>query len=363
MAWFGKKKKKQETAEESPQTEQIIPETVKNGKAEAAEEEKPVPAAESKAEKSKEDTRSEKDKSGGLISRLKKGLSKTREVLTTDIDDLFRGKRKVDADLLEEIEELLITSDMGVQTTMKLMEKVGKKSSKISTASELKEVLKTEIRELMKTPDPNLEAGHKPHVIMVIGVNGVGKTTTIGKLAARFSGEGKKVLVAAADTFRAAAVEQLVIWAERAGADIVRHRDNADPAAVAFDAVEAAVSRGKDIVIVDTAGRLHTKVNLMEELKKIRRAVEKVIPDAPHETLLVLDATTGQNALSQARLFNEAMGITGLILTKLDGTAKGGVVISICDTLDIPLCYIGVGEQVDDLQKFDPVRFADALFS
>ncbi len=373
MAWFGKKKKKQETGEETPGNEQAVPAAGKSGKTLESGEEKTFFPEESEAEKSREeassptpvtksDAKSEKDKAGGLFSRLKKGLSKTREVLTTDIDDLFRSKRKVDADLLEEIEELLITSDMGVQTTMKLMEKVGKKSSKISTANDLKEVLKTEIRELIKTPEPGLEAGHKPHVIMVIGVNGVGKTTTIGKLASRFAGEGKKVLVAAADTFRAAAVEQLVIWADRAGADIVRHRDNADPAAVAFDAVEAAVSRGKDIVIVDTAGRLHTKVNLMEELKKIRRAVEKVIPEAPHETLLVLDATTGQNALSQARLFNEAMGITGLILTKLDGTAKGGVVISICDTLDIPLCYIGVGEQVDDLQRFDPVRFADALF-
>ncbi len=375
MAWFGRKKKKQDTLEESPQPEQAMPEAVESGETVEISMEKsvsvPEPQAERKTEEAgadampetKTDTKPDKDKSGGLFSRLKKGLSKTREVLTTDIDDLFRGKRKVDAALLEEIEELLITSDMGVQTTMKLMEKVGKKSARISNAAELKQVLKTEIRELMKKPDTDLENRHKPHVIMVIGVNGVGKTTTIGKLAARFGNEGKKVMIAAADTFRAAAVEQLVIWAERAGADIVKHRDNADPAAVAFDAVEAAVSRGKDVVIVDTAGRLHTKVNLMEELKKIRRAVEKVIPDAPHETLLVLDATTGQNALSQARMFNEAMGITGLILTKLDGTAKGGVVISICDTLNIPLCYIGVGEQVDDLQRFDPVRFTDALFS
>ncbi|HHC24216.1 MAG TPA: signal recognition particle-docking protein FtsY, partial [Desulfobacterales bacterium] len=206
------------------------------------------------------------------------------------------------------------------------------------------------------------KATAKPHVVMIVGINGVGKTTTIGKLAAKSSDEGKKVLIAAADTFRAAAIEQLVIWAEKAGADIVRHRDNADPAAVAYDGVEAAVARGKDIVFVDTAGRLHTKISLMEELKKIRRALSKKIPDAPHEVLLVLDATTGQNALSQVRLFNNAIGVTGIALTKLDGTAKGGIVVSICSTFDIPLKYIGVGEQLEDLHDFDPALFADALF-
>ncbi len=190
----------------------------------------------------------------------------------------------------------------------------------------------------------------------------MGKTTTIVKLAAKAAAENKKVLIAAADTFRAAAVEQLTIWADRAGAEIVRHRENADPAAVAYDSVEAAIARGKDIVFVDTAGRLHTKVNLMEELKKIRRAMSKTIPDAPHEVLLVLDATTGQNALSQAQMFNEAMGVTGIVLTKLDGTARGGIVVSICSTLNIPLKYIGVGEQIEDLQEFDPAQFADALF-
>jgi fused signal recognition particle receptor len=197
---------------------------------------------------------------------------------------------------------------------------------------------------------------------MVVGVNGVGKTTTIGKLAARYSAEGKKVLVAAADTFRAAAVEQLGIWAERSGADIVKHRENADPAAVAYDGVEAAMARGTDVVLVDTAGRLHTKVNLMEELKKIKRSIGKKLPDAPHETLLVLDATTGQNALSQAKLFNDTLEVTGLALTKLDGTAKGGIVVGICSSLKIPLEYIGVGEQIDDLQRFDAVQFTDALF-
>jgi fused signal recognition particle receptor len=197
---------------------------------------------------------------------------------------------------------------------------------------------------------------------MVVGVNGVGKTTTIGKLAARAHRGGRKVLIAAADTFRAAAIEQLAVWAERAGADIVRHKDNADPAAVAYDSITAAVSRGSDLVLVDTAGRLHTKVNLMEELKKIKRTISKVQSDAPHEILLVIDATTGQNGVSQAKLFNEAIGVTGIALTKLDGTAKGGIVVSICHSLGIPLKYIGVGESIDDLQDFDPVKFVDAMF-
>jgi fused signal recognition particle receptor len=201
-----------------------------------------------------------------------------------------------------------------------------------------------------------------PRVIMIVGVNGTGKTTTIGKLAAKATAAGQKVLIAAADTFRAAAIEQVTIWAERAKADIVKHKEMADPAAVAFDAVTAAEARGVDLVLIDTAGRLHTKVNLMEELKKIKRAISKKIPDAPHEILLILDATTGQNALSQAELFNEALGVTGLALTKLDGTAKGGIVIGICDTLKIPLEYIGIGENIEDLQRFDATQFVDALF-
>lgn len=385
MAWFGRKKKNKEkkdtlqkdermpdiSGEEKSGTE--ITETGTSEKEAGKDAPAPNPetdtpetaAAEAESPASDpaltEEMPQQEEKTG-LLFRLKKGLSKTREVLTTDIDDLFLG-RKPDGELLEDIEELLITSDMGVQTTMKLMEKVGKRTAGISSAKELKQVLKSEICALIKEREPLSQNTVKPCVIMVIGVNGVGKTTTIGKLAARFSAEGKKVLMAAADTFRAAAVEQLSIWAERSGADIVKHRENADPAAVAFDAVQAAAARDKDIVIVDTAGRLHTKVNLMEELKKIRRALSKVIPDAPHEVLLVLDATTGQNALSQARMFHKEMGVTGLILTKLDGTAKGGFVISICDSLDIPIHYIGVGEQADDLQPFDPVRYADALFS
>ena len=299
----------------------------------------------------------------GFFKRLKSGLSKTRQILTTDIDDLFTGKRKLDDDLLEELEELLITSDIGVSTAMDLIETIGKKSSSIQDASQLKEFLKKEILKTMGTVATATEVQtEKPHVVMVVGVNGVGKTTTIGKLAARQGAEGKKVLIAAADTFRAAAIEQLSIWADRAGAEIVKHRDNADPAAVAYDSLEAAQARGSDVVFIDTAGRLHTKVNLMEEIKKIKRTVTKKIPGAPHEIILVLDATTGQNALSQANLFNEALDITGLALTKLDGTAKGGIVVGICSTLNIPLKYIGVGEGIDDLQSFDPEAFVEALF-
>jgi fused signal recognition particle receptor len=248
---------------------------------------------------------------------------------------------------------------------MTLMERVQKKSSKIGNAEELREVLKEEILSLISEQEEAPTASpvsDKPKVVMVVGVNGVGKTTTIGKLAARAHDAGEKVLIGAADTFRAAAIEQLSIWAERAGADIVKHKDNADPAAVAYDCMTAAVSRGTNLVLVDTAGRLHTKVNLMEELKKIKRTIGKVRADAPHEILLVLDATTGQNALSQAQLFHEAIGVTQIALTKLDGTAKGGIVVSICQSLGIPLRYIGVGEGIEDLQDFEPEKFIDALF-
>jgi len=299
----------------------------------------------------------------GFFGRLKRGLSKTREILTTDIDDLFTGNRKLDEALLEELEELLITSDIGVSTAMDIMDKISKDASNIKNAHDLKQVLKENIGGIIGLSAPIVETTpEKPHIVMVVGVNGVGKTTTIGKLAARQTARGKKVLIAAADTFRAAAIEQLTIWAERAQADIVKHKDKADPSAVVFDSIEAAHSRNVDIVYIDTAGRLHTKINLMEEIKKIKRTVAKKLPQAPHEILLVLDATTGQNAISQATLFNEALDITGLALTKLDGTAKGGIAVSICSTLNIPLKYIGVGEQIDDLQDFDPEAFVEALF-
>ncbi|MCK4619185.1 MAG: signal recognition particle-docking protein FtsY [Desulfobacterales bacterium] len=316
-------------------------------------------------EKKEEQDNSDSSEKTSFFERLKKGLSKTREILSTDIDELFTGKREIDDSLLEELEELLITSDIGVRTSMELIQKISKKSSKISDANQLKNALKEEMLSLLNLQTPKQipeAASAKPRVIMVIGINGVGKTTTIGKLAAKFNSEGKKVLIAAADTFRAAAVEQLVIWADRADAQIVKHKDNADPASVAYDSIEAAIARGMDVVLVDTAGRLHTKVNLMEELKKIKRIISKKLAGAPHEILLVLDATTGQNALSQAKLFDDALGVTGIALTKLDGTAKGGVVVSICNTLKIQLKYIGIGENIDDLQDFNSKEFVDALF-
>ena len=319
---------------------------------------------EAKQEKQKEEekkiTQAAPKKPVSFMERLKNGLSKTRNSLSTRFDAVFSGNRKIDDDLLEEIEEVLITSDIGVPTTMALMKRIGKNTDQIANADEFKAALKKEMRTLVDFESP-VEFMEKPHVVMVVGVNGVGKTTTIGKLAAKYAAEGKKVLLSASDTFRAAAVEQLEIWAQRAGADIVRHKDKSDPAAVAFDSVEAAMARDIDVVIVDTAGRLHTKVNLMEELKKIKRSIGKKIPAAPHEIFLVLDATTGQNAVSQAQLFDEHIDLTGIILTKLDGTAKGGIVLGICHSLKVPIRYIGIGEGIDDLQKFDPALFVDAL--
>jgi len=305
----------------------------------------------------------DQENSNGFLNRLKKGLSKTHKVLSTDINELFAGNRKIGDELLEELEELLITSDMGVRTTMDLIQSISKKSSEISGADQLKQALKEKILALLNSEKPcPQKITIKPRVIMVIGVNGVGKTTTIGKLAANFSASGQRVIIAAADTFRAAAIEQLGIWAQRAGVEIVKHQEMSDPAAVAYDGIEAAMARGADVVLVDTAGRIHTKRNLMEELKKIKRAISKKLPQAPHEILLVLDATTGQNAISQAELFNDALDVTGIALTKLDGTAKGGIVVSICSTLEIPLKYIGIGEKIEDLQEFDSVRFVNALF-
>lgn len=301
------------------------------------------------------------EKPAGILKNIRSGLSKTRKAFSTGVDRIFSGG-SLDDDMLEDLEELLITSDVGVKTSMEIIENLTEKKSEISSPDDLKQLLKEEILRYVNVESIVQEdSAVKPHVMMVVGVNGVGKTTTIGKLASKLTKEGKKVLIVAADTFRAAASDQLKVWAERSGADIVRHRDNSDPSAVTFDGIDAAIAREVDVVIIDTAGRLHTKKNLMEELKKIKRTVSGKIPDAPHETLMVVDATTGQNALQQAQLFNDAIGITTIALTKLDGTAKGGIVIGITNTLNVPLKYVGVGEQVDDLQMFDPQEFADAL--
>lgn len=300
-----------------------------------------------------------------FFERLKRSLSKTHESIVGRMDALLLGKKQIDTDTLEELEEILITADLGVKTTVDLIRTLEQrlKRDELQDGAALKKALKEEIQlRLMAHASPLVVAGKTPFVILVIGVNGVGKTTTIGKLAAKYTGEGKRVLLAAGDTFRAAAAEQLELWSQRVGADIVRHKEGADPSAVVFDACKAAIGRGCDVLIIDTAGRMHTKVNLMEEMKKIRRVLAREIPDAPHETLLVLDAATGQNALSQAKLFKEAAFVSGVALTKLDGSAKGGVVVAVSHEFALPIRFIGVGESVEDLREFDPAQFVDALF-
>ena len=302
----------------------------------------------------------------GFFDRLKKGLGKTRENLTNKIEKLIIGYADIDDDLLEELEEALIMADVGIDTTEKLMAAVrqGIKKKEINAPEDLKPFLQKEIAAILTEGRAGMKvAAEGPTVLIVIGVNGAGKTTTIGKLASYYKGEGKSVLLAAADTFRAAAIDQLEVWGERSNIPVIKHEEGSDPAAVAFDAVKAAKSRGIDVLIIDTAGRLQTKSNLMQELAKINRVVAREIPGAPHETLLVLDATTGQNAVSQAQLFTKAAPITGIVLTKLDGTAKGGVVIGIKDQLKIPVKWIGVGEGIDDLRPFDAEDFAGALFA
>ena len=299
----------------------------------------------------------------GFFEKLKAGLSKTKKALFGGIEDLFKRFRRMDEDLFDELEELLITSDVGVETTEELLDALREKvkEEKIKEPEEIKKILYAELRSMIGEGD-GLHLSTKPSVILVIGVNGVGKTTSIGKMAAELKSRKKKVIVAAADTFRAAAAEQLAVWCERAGVDLIRQGAGADPAAVVFDTIQAAKSRGADVVIVDTAGRLHNKKNLMDELAKINRVITRELPDADRENLLVLDATTGQNAVIQAREFKEAAEITGLILTKLDGTAKGGIILSIRRELDIPVKFVGVGEGIDDMKPFDPDEFAEALF-
>ena len=303
----------------------------------------------------------------GFFDRIKAGLSKTRSVLAEKLDAVVKVFRPVDDDLLDELEEALILSDLGVDTAAEAVDRLREqvKAGRLRESDQVRDALAEILADMTGGTDPEarqLKLNTVPSVILVIGVNGAGKTTTIGKLAHNLKAEGKSVLLAAGDTFRAAAADQLEIWANRAGVDIVRQTEGADPAAVVFDALTAAKARNIDVVLVDTAGRLQNKANLMKELEKISRVIDKALPGADRETLLVLDGTTGQNALSQAKAFSETAGITGIVLTKLDGTAKGGVVISISHTMGIPVKYIGVGEKIDDLLPFDPADFVRALF-
>ena len=302
----------------------------------------------------------------GFFDKLKKGLNKTRENLTNKIEKLVIGYADIDEDFLDELEETLIMADVGVKTTDKLMTAVRKgiKKKEINSPEDLKPFLQKEIAAILSIgEDTTKEASDGLTVLLVIGVNGAGKTTTIGKLSAYYKAQGKSVMLAAADTFRAAAIDQLEVWGNRTGAQVIKHEEGSDPAAVVFDAVKAAKARKMDVLIIDTAGRLQTKSNLMNELEKINRVIGREIPGAPHETLLVLDATTGQNAISQAELFRKAAPISGVVLTKLDGTAKGGVVIGIKSQLAMPVKWIGVGEGVEDLRPFNPEDFAKALFN
>lgn len=299
----------------------------------------------------------------GFFEKIKNGLSKTRKAMQSTLGGIFSGFSRADDEFFEELEESLILADLGVETAVKAVDRlrVRVKEQKLKDAEEIRAALKEILVEMLSVGDTALRIGTKPSVILVIGVNGVGKTTTIGKLANLLRGSGKKVLLCAGDTFRAAAAEQLEIWSGRAGVEIVRQHEGADPASVVFDAISAAKARGSDVILCDTAGRLHNKANLMNELNKISRIIDRELPEADKEVLLVLDGTTGQNGLMQAKQFKEFAGVTGMVLTKLDGTAKGGIVIAVADTLQIPVKYVGVGEQMDDLMPFSARDFVEAL--
>jgi fused signal recognition particle receptor len=301
-----------------------------------------------------------------LLEKLKSGVQKTREGLVSRLEDVISGKKQIDADLLEELEYTLISADIGVATTEEILERIRERVDRklVGDSEELRGLIREYLLEVLVASErPLAYVDQPPAVIMVVGVNGAGKTTTIGKLAAHLKRDGHSVVLCAADTFRAAAIEQLEVWGDRTETAVIRQKQGADPSAVVFDALQAAKSRAVEYVIVDTAGRLQTKANLMAELEKMRRTAARVIDDAPHEVLLVLDATTGQNGLEQARKFTETSGVTGIVLTKLDGTAKGGIVIAIARELGLPIRFIGVGEKVDDLLPFDPERFIDSLFA
>ena len=371
LGWFKKKKK---TRTEAVPAAEISPEEKQaednNGAGETAYESFPEAIQDAfneeaaRAEPARNEAKSEQK---GLFRRLQEGLKKTRDSFVSRVDILFLGRKEIDAELLDELEEILITADLGVDTTLDLLEEIRLKVSRqeLKDPQALKLVLKDKILALFEGYDETAMQlpGSGPFVIMVVGVNGVGKTTTIGKIANKFTRSGQKVLLIAADTFRAAAIDQLQIWGERVGAEVVARNQGADPSSVIYDGLDYAATKDFDVIIVDTAGRLHTKVNLMEELKKIKRVINKKIAGAPHEVMLILDATTGQNSISQARLFNEAVDLTGLTLTKLDGTAKGGIVVHISHDFNIPIRFIGIGEKLDDLRDFDPVEFIEALFA
>ena len=387
---FFKRNKKEEVKEEIPEVaisqeetnegeEEISTEEVDNAKEETAldasleteekEEEEETIEEESNEEVKEEQLTEErveepKEVKVSLFERLKQGLSKAKQGITDRVDQVLKSYTKVDDELIEEIEEILITADVGVETTMDIIDKLTDaiKTKKITDPQDVKGELKLIIEEILTNDNSTLDVSHSPSIIVMVGVNGVGKTTTIGKLAARYKKEGKKVLIAAGDTFRAAAIDQLEVWANRSGVDIIKHQEGADPGAVIFDSIKAAKARNTDLLICDTAGRLHNKSNLMNELSKVFKIIDREYPEAKREVLLVVDATTGQNAVSQAKSFKQVCDITGIVLTKLDGTAKGGVVLAVKSEVDVPVKLIGIGEKMEDLQDFDAKAFSEALF-
>ena len=368
LGWFKSKKKTSAAVEPEPASVSLQKKAVA---ADAAAETASEADREILDETSKDETPAEQNQVGenrkGLFKRLQERLAKTRHSMVSRVDDLFLGRKQIDAELLDELEEILITADLGVNTTLDLLDDIRNRVSRkeLNDPQALKIALKERILSFFDGyEEAQLQLPESgPFVIMVVGVNGVGKTTTIGKIANKFARSGMRVLLVAADTFRAAAIEQLKVWGKRVGADVVAKEQGVDPSAVIYDGLDYAASGDFDVIIVDTAGRLHTKVNLMEELKKIKRVINKKMEGAPHEIMLILDATTGQNSISQTRLFNEAVGLTGLTLTKLDGTAKGGIVVNISHSFKIPIRFIGIGEKLEDLRDFDPREFIEALFS
>lgn len=358
-------KEKEETVSENLKNdEEVIYETSEKEKETASEILESEEAAPGVPEENTEENKPEKSKKRGFFGKLIDGLTKTRDSFVSGLENVFSGFSEIDDDFYEELEEVLIMADIGVATTEKIIENLQEKvkENKIKEVAVCRQLLVDSIKEQMRVHDDAYDFENKKSVVMLIGVNGVGKTTSVGKLASQFKTDGKKVILAAADTFRAAAIEQLTEWSNRAGVELIAGQEGGDPAAVVYDAVNAAKARNADILVCDTAGRLHNKKNLMEELKKINRIVEREYPDACRETFVVLDGTTGQNALAQARQFSEVADITGIILTKLDGTAKGGIAIAIQSEMNIPVKYIGIGEHIEDLQKFDADAFVDALF-